>query len=47
MALRDVVSDHGGDRLGLDLEIFAVFYNLNDSMSHKQDQKVFSASLQH
>mgnify|MGYP001852191438 CR=1 FL=1 len=27
-----MVSEHGGDRLGLDLVILEVFSNLNDSM---------------
>ena len=32
VALGDVVSEHGGDGLRLDLMILEVFYNLNDSM---------------
>ena len=32
VALRDVVSGHGGGGLGLDLVILEVFSNLNDSM---------------
>ena len=32
MALRDMVSEHGGGRLGLDLVVLVVFPNLNDSM---------------
>lgn len=31
-ALRDIVSEHGGDGLGLDRIISEVFSNLNDSM---------------
>ena len=33
VALRDMVSGHGGGGLGLDLMILVVFSNLNDSMS--------------
>ena len=33
VALRDVVSSHGGDGLGLDWMILEVFSNLNDSVS--------------
>ena len=32
-ALRDMVSGHGGDGLGLDLMILVVFSNLNVSMT--------------
>ena len=32
MLLRDMVSEHGGDELGLDLEILEPFSHLNDSM---------------
>ena len=32
VALGDVVSEHSGDGLRLDLMILEVFYNLNDSM---------------
>ena len=32
VALRDMVSGHGGDGLGLGLGILEVFSNLNDSM---------------
>ncbi len=31
--LRDMVSGHGGDGLGLDLDLAKVFSNLRDSMS--------------
>ena len=36
VALRDMVSKHGGDGLGLGLVILEVFSNLNDSMSDNQ-----------
>lgn len=32
VVLRDVVSEHGGNMLGLDLEISEVFTNLKDSV---------------
>ena len=32
VALRDMVSGHGGDGMGLDLGVLEVFSNLNDSV---------------
>lgn len=33
VALRDIVSGHGGDGLGLDLGVLEVFFNLNDAVT--------------
>ena len=32
VALRDMVSGHGGDGMGLDLGVLEIFSNLNDSV---------------
>ena len=41
VALRDTVSGHGGDELGMDKVILVVFSNCNDSMPQQHGAALF------